>query len=115
MTDKIIAPPVVVDQSADKFTKQAPDYTGPSAENRILHISCPWFKYGTEDKGHAAALVLSGLILLVSLFGGVIGAFTNGQKWVEILMTWLGSAFLFTAGIAVGGGAAKSKDKRSVD
>jgi len=44
------------------------DYTGSEAENRVLHINLWFFKYGTNDKTHAAAMVLS-LLLFITIIG----------------------------------------------
>jgi len=81
-----------------------------SGEGQVFHFDRFGIKYGTDDKGHAAALILSvcllGAALLVSV-GGIISSFSSKDlKWMEIL-SWIGNAFLFTAGIAVG----KSKDQ----
>lgn len=99
---RIPPPPADTSDIPDKYTRMAPDFTGPHAENRILLIELKWFKYGTDDKSHASALVLSGLILCVSIIISVIGLGAGSAKWLELLITWLGNAFLFTAGIAVG-------------
>jgi hypothetical protein len=90
----------------DADTAKGFDWTGDHAENRILHINTRYFKYGTDDKGHAAALVLSALLLVAALLVGVIGVvgLYSGKdpQWVNTLITWIGNAFLFTSGIAVG-------------
>lgn len=57
--------------------------------------------YGTDDKSHAASLILSimlGLLLLV-LFG--IGAFVD-KPWIPDALQIIGTAFTFTAGVAIG-------------
>ncbi|MER2250663.1 hypothetical protein ABS772_12140 [Methylorubrum podarium] len=114
MPDKI-PPPPNPPAKADDYTASYPDFTGDKADNRILHITTRWLKYGTDDKGHAAAVVLSGLLLCSAALVAVIGATTqwSGQEapWLNTLITWIGNAFLFTAGIAVGKGAAQSKKK----
>jgi hypothetical protein len=77
------------------------DYTGPQAEDRVLHINLMFFKYGTNDKTHAAALVLS-LLLFATIVGVLI--FGNGTEWAKEAFHWLGSAFLFVSGVALGKG-----------
>lgn len=77
------------------------DFTGTAADNRVLHINLGIFKYGTSDRTHAAALVLSLL-----LFGSIVGVliFGNGGEWAKEAFRWLGSSFLFVSGVALGKG-----------
>ena len=77
------------------------DYTGPQAEDRVLHINFGFFKYGTNDKTHAAALVLS-LLLFCTIVGVLIWG--DGGEWAKEAFHWLGSAFLFVTGVALGKG-----------
>jgi hypothetical protein len=91
----------------DKDTKKGlPDYTAREAPERVLHINLWFFKYGTNDKAHAAALVLS--VLLLSIIVGVI-IFINSEgaasEWADRVFGWLGSAFMFISGIALGKGS----------
>jgi len=99
------APPSLSD-TPDQDTALNPDFTGDHAKNRVLHVNTRWFKYGTDDKAHASALVLSALLLLSALFLAVVGMIVSfsghEQKWLDTLLTWIGNAFLFTSGIAVG-------------
>ncbi len=73
-----------------------------------MHVNTRWFKYGTDDKTLASAMVLSALLLLSALVMSIIGAVVafsgHDEKWLETIVTWIGNAFLFTAGIAVGKG-----------
>ncbi|MET4293710.1 hypothetical protein [Bradyrhizobium sp. LB5.2] len=103
----------------DEDTAKGFDWTGDGrAHNRILHISTKWFRYGTDDKGHAAALVLSALLLVSALLVGIIavvGLYSGKDpQWVNTLITWVGNAFLFTSGIAVGK-SAKADNGKSLD
>jgi hypothetical protein len=102
----IPAPTVGISDSPDQFTATSPDFTGDHAENRILHINLRWFKYGTDDKSHASAIVLSLVLLLLAVIVAVIGAASmysgKAPDWLETLITWIGNAFLFTAGVAIG-------------
>ena len=112
---KIPSPPSDTPSVPDEDTAKDPDFTGPRAGNRVLHIDTNWLRYGTDDKGHAAALVLSAMLLaaaiVVGIFG-VIGLFSGRDApWIGTLLTWIGNAFLFTAGIAVGKGKAANKDE----
>lgn len=74
----------------------------------MLHINLFIFKYGTNDKTHAAALVLS--LLLFSTIVGVL-IFGNGGEWAKEAFRWLGSAFLFVSGVALGKGGVEPKSK----
>ena len=60
-------------------------------------------------------MVLSALLLTSAVIVAVIGATTqwSGQEapWLNTLVTWIGNAFLFTAGIAVGKGRSASQEK----
>lgn len=101
-----ILPPSNTSTRPDRDTaKGITDYTGSSADNRVLHINFGFFKYGTHDKVHAAAMILSILLLIVTVF--VIYAGFSGQKpdWVDKVFAWSTGAFLFVAGVALGKGA----------
>lgn len=110
---KIPAPPGNLSPDPDQYTAKDPDFTGDHAGNRVLHLKLPWIRYGTDDKGHAAALVLSALLLIVALIVcviGLIGQFSgHDAPWVGAILSWIGNAFLFTAGIAVGKSAESNK------
>jgi hypothetical protein len=93
----------------DRDTKKGlkHDFTSPSAENRVLHINLGFFKYGTDDKAHAGAMVLS-MVLLVMIFLTGLGGFIAGVgDWTKTLLQMLGSAFTFVAGVAIGQGLSK--------
>jgi hypothetical protein len=111
--DKIPPPPSGISSFPDRYTRKSPDFTGPFAENRVFHVSTTWLKYGTDDKGHAASIILSALLLLVAILVGimcVIGMFSGQDgKSLNALVTWIGNAFLFTAGLAIGKGGKDSK------
>jgi hypothetical protein len=105
-------PPQSISDTPDQDTALNPDFTGDHARNRILHVNTRWFKYGTDDKAHASAMVLSALLLLSALFLALIGAAASysghEMKWLDTIVTWIGNAFLFTSGIAVGKGGKDS-------
>jgi hypothetical protein len=114
MTGGVPIPPPPTSDTPDKYTASAPDYSSVDrAENRVLFINTNWFKFGTADKSQAAALVLSVVLLATAVLVCVVGLLSllSGKepKWVEIVISWIGNAFLFTAGIAVGAGGQKSK------
>ena len=111
-----IPQPESVSPVPDKFTKQGfSDFTGPSAENRVLHINLGFFRYGTSDKIHAAAMVLS--LLLFLAIGGVFfsGIWLTSAEWPDKVFSWLSSTFLFVTGVALGKGAGSDKQKDDFD
>lgn len=90
----------------DAYTAQAPDYTkSEGAQDRVFFINLGIFKYGTKDKAHGAS-VLFGLIIVLLIIGVIIAGFAfhdpaNGG-WIDKVFSWLGNAFLFIMGVAVG-------------
>lgn len=73
----------------------------------MFHFQALGVSYGTDDKGHAAALLLSVSILVLILIIVVIGAWLSDRTWLVDTLKVLGSAFLIVAGIAVGKSAGK--------
>ena len=106
-----IPEPKNVSPVPDRDTKKGmSDYTGPSADERVLHINVGFFKYGTNDKAHAAAMVLS-LLLFASI--AVLLIFGMQHEWADKVFTWLGSAFLFVTGVAIGKGSGNGGKEES--
>ncbi len=99
----------------DKDTKKDLDFTGPSANKRVLYINAGIFKYGTDDKAHAASIALSMVLLAVSLIVMIVGLFSGNTQWLEKMQAWIGSAFLFVAGVAIGRGGKEKKPKNRDD
>jgi hypothetical protein len=98
-----ILPPPNTSNVPDADTKKGFDYTAPdSADGRVFHINLGFFKYGTDDKIHGAAMVFSMLLFL--LLSGIM-VFGDGSEWAEGLFHWAAGAFLFSLGIALGKGA----------
>src|SRR3979490_1997709 len=85
----------------DEYTRTQPDWTGGVAESRILHFDCRFLRYGTNDKGHAAALVLSVCLLATAValcLSGIVGLYSGKDApWLTTALTWIGNGFLFTA------------------
>jgi len=105
-----IEPPTNVSSVPDEATKTGPDYTGANASKRVLYVNLGFVKYGTNDKVHAAALILS-FVLLLAVFAVIGQGFYQGEHgWADKVFSWLGSAFLFVAGVAVGKGTTKEKE-----
>lgn len=90
------------------------DYTSDGAENRVLLINLGFFRYGTDDKAHAGAMVLSIVLLGMIFLTGLAGLLTGAAEWTQQLIQWLGSAFTLVAGVAIGQGIA-NKDKSGLE
>lgn len=108
MTQIQIPPPHGLGLQPDKATaKGISDYTGHTANHRVLHINLGLFKYGTNDKTHAAALLFSLILLIIIVALIVAGIYSakDGMPWVEKTFSWVSSAFLFVSGVALGKGA----------
>lgn len=107
---KVPSPPALIPDQPDTDTRKDPCFTDGHAPNQVFHFSKWGFAYGTDDKGHAAALTISfailGLILLIVL----VGAFLSEREWLADILKVLGSAFLIVAGIAVGQSTSKSDE-----
>jgi hypothetical protein len=106
-TPPVILPPAVDNiEKPDRFT--ALSFIPNGAPNQVFRF-CKWgFEYGTDDKGHAASIILSItlLILLIILF--IIGGFFD-RSWISDALKILGTAFTFTAGVAIGKGSESAK------
>lgn len=102
-----IPPPSNTSRTPDPATRIGlNDFTGGEAENRVLHINLGFFKYGTSDRTHASALVLS-LLLFLTIVGVLI--FGDGGTWSQEAFHWLSSSFLFVSGVALGKGGNETK------
>jgi hypothetical protein len=86
-----------------------PGRSGDSAGNRLLFINAGFFRYGTDDKTHAAAIVLSGVLLVIGLLVVIIGSFSSNSAWLERALMLIWNAFMFVAGVALGR-SGKEKD-----
>ena len=86
--------------------------TGEDADHRVLFINLGFFRYGTDDKIHAAAIVLSFVLLLI-IVCVFVGAQGQENAWNDKVFNWVGGAFLFVAGIALG--KSESQSKKSDD
>jgi hypothetical protein len=90
----------------DGATKRA--FTDGGAPNQVFHFNIGWISYGTDDKGHAASLILS-LAILALLFIGVVLGMMVDRPWMGDTLKMLGSAFLIVAGIAIGKSSGKNQ------
>ncbi len=106
-----IKPPSNLAPKPDKDTrKELDDLTGTEATGRVLFINIGFFRYGTDDKIHAAAIVLS-MVLLIMIVGVLLRASGQESAWNDKVFNWLGGAFLFVAGIALGKGGSDHRPK----
>lgn len=68
-------------KGADKHTQKDLKLVDGGAPNQVFQFQRWGISYGTDDKGHAAAIILS--VLLVALFAATIlvGAFSD-RAWI---------------------------------
>lgn len=94
-------PPPETSDIADADTEAYPAFDRGGRPGQVFHFQRFGLSYGTDDKGHAASLVLSVLVLfsLVLLF--VLGSLVD-RSWIADALEILGFAFTFVAGVAVG-------------
>lgn len=98
--DQVVGPgEIPVDPDAD--TNKNPAYTDGGAPNQVLHFQWAGISYGTDDKGHAAALILSVLLLLLLVLLFIIGAIVD-RAWISDALKILVPALTFVAGVAIG-------------
>lgn len=105
----VIAPPAK-GNTPDRYTSQGPGFIPNGAPNQVFRF-CRWgIEYGTDDKGHAASIILSTTLLILLLVLFFIGAFVE-RPWIADALKIIGTAFTFTAGVAIGKGSEASKRK----
>lgn len=102
MTPPQIPPPRNVPREPDPATQKFPDFTSRTAESRILYLNLGFFRYGTNDKVHAAAVTMSLVLLLVNVALIFIGLFREPTDWHKTAFQWTTNTFLFVAGFALG-------------
>lgn len=88
-----------VPEKPDKYTRRS--FFEGGAPGQVFMLDWLGIKYGTDDKGHAAAVILS--VLLLTLIGilFVLGTIVD-RPWISTALQILGPAFTFVAGVAVG-------------
>lgn len=96
-----IPPPPPQSKVPDGATKKSP-YTKGEGDGQVFHFQKWGLSYGTDDKGHAASLILSVLLFIGLLICLIIGALAQDSAFVLEIAKVMGSAFLIVAGIAVG-------------
>lgn len=87
------------------------DYTGAEAHQRVFYVNLLFLRYGTNDKTHAAALILSFVLLVATVATFASGYFVEKTDWAEGATRWFGSSFLFVAGVAIGKGGREGGEK----
>lgn len=105
-----ILPPDHTSPVPDSDTRKGlPDHTGGEfAGGRVLHINLKFFKFGTDDKSQAIALILSVLLLAVIT---LLALYAEQTDQIKDLMGVLKSALLITIGVAVGNTISGKPDK----
>lgn len=104
----VVKPPPAQDNLPDKYTSQGPGFIPNGAPNQVFRF-CRWgIEYGTDDKGHAASIILSTSLLLLLLVLFFVGAFVD-RPWIADALKIIGTAFTFTAGVAIGKGSQSGK------
>ena len=106
----VVKPPIITSDSPDKYTRRDTllGFIPNGAPHQVFRF-CRWgLEYGTDDKGHAASIILSVALVFLLLVLFVCGAFVD-RPWITDALKILGTAFTFTAGVAIGKGSEASK------
>ena len=103
-----IVPPVAGPDVADHATRRSPDFTGEQADGRVFLFNRWGIKYGVDDKAHAAALILSFIIMVLFAFVAVVGMIVE-RTWTGDAIKILGTGLTLTTGIAIGQSGGKGK------
>jgi hypothetical protein len=97
-------PPVSLRTCGLPKPRMARDFTGEDAKNRILFINLKFFKYETDDKAHAGSIVLSMMLVSIAVLIMLIGLASSNTEWLEKVLGYVWSAFLFVSGVSIGRG-----------
>lgn len=106
--DLVVVPTTAkVSNSPDEYTKKDPVFFDGGAPNQVFRLHLGFVSYGTDDKAHAASLILSIMlgILLLFLF---TGGFFVERAWISDALKILGTTFTLVAGVAIGKGSSKN-------
>lgn len=93
-----------VQSAPDKYTKQDPIFFDGGAPNQVFRLHLGFVSYGTDDKAHAASMILSIMLGLIFLGAMLVGLFVD-REWVSDAIKIIGTAFTITAGVAIGKGS----------
>lgn len=107
---ELIVRPILQEASKDpdEYTRKDNIFIDGGAPNQVFRLQLWGFSYGTDDKTHAASILLSILTgcLLVLLF--LIGAVAE-RAWLSDALSVLGTVFTLTIGVAIGKSSNKPK------
>ena len=87
----------------DEHTKKFFDGGAPG---QIFKFERWGLSYGTDDKGHAAAIILSVAICILLAVVFAIGLIVD-RTWIPDALKLLGTSLTFCAGVAIGKSAGK--------
>lgn len=76
---------------------------------RVLHLNLGILKYDTDDKTHAAAVVFSLLLFVAFISFSLFALRSQDTGWLRETVNWIGAAFLFVLGVAIGRGHSTSE------
>jgi len=85
----------------DKYTKKHSAFFEGGAPGQVFKFVRWGISYGTDDKGHAASIILSLIIAILLVLVLLIGAFTD-RSWISDAFKLFGPIFTFVAGVAIG-------------
>ena len=100
--------PLFVEETKSSVSSEPDEHTGSDtvffpdgAPNQVFRFDLGIVSYGTDDKSHAAALILSvmlGVLMLALFVGGIL----IDRAWIPDALQILGPAFTLVAGVAIG-------------
>ena len=96
-----------ISSEPDSNTQKEPFFSG-GAPNQVFRLQLCFFSYGTDDKSHAASLLLSLMIGMLLTIVFIIGAIAE-RSWISDALSVLGTAFTFVAGVAIGKSSSRNK------
>lgn len=74
----------------------------PDTLPKVLSLNLGFLCYRTDDKTQGAAVMFALLLFLALCVITIVGALAHDQGWFERVLQWLTSAFVLTAGVAIG-------------
>ncbi len=106
MPDDIPPPTAGISPTPDKDTAKgiADMSADDTVGGRVLHIKLFGFKYGSDDKTHSAAFVLSLILLSIIFIIIILGSWATNKELIDKALSSLIAAFTFTGGVAIGRG-----------
>ena len=77
---------------------------------RLAHRLSTKSAAASSARAYAVAIVLSGVLLVIGLLVVIIGSFSSNSAWLERALMLIWNAFMFVAGVALGGGGKEKGD-----